>query len=109
MWPCLLEGTPCIRVLCTLWTCLLCLEGFELSLQPCSDCIVYRQSPLGRVDPSFRALSGRLKFTVRRHTFNKDYLSTAGVRLEELQRENTAALRVSLPGRLPCQDEKGAL
>ena len=27
---------------------------------------------LGPVDPSFRALSGRLKFTVRRHTFNKD-------------------------------------
>jgi len=32
----------------------------------------YRQSP---VDPSFRALSGRLKFTVRRHKFNKDSLS----------------------------------
>ena len=26
----------------------------------------------GPVDPSFRALSGRLKFTVRRHKFNKD-------------------------------------
>jgi len=26
------------------------------------------------VDPSFRALSGRLKFTVRRHKFNKDSL-----------------------------------
>ena len=36
--------------------------------------IVYRQSPLGHVDPSFRALPGRLKFTVRRHQFNKDYL-----------------------------------
>ena len=35
----------------------------------------YRQSPLGPVDPSFRALSGRLKFTVRRHKFNKDSLS----------------------------------
>ena len=34
-------------------------------------CIVYRQSPLGPVDPSFRALSGRLQFTVRRHKFNK--------------------------------------
>jgi len=34
-----------------------------------------RQSPLGPVDPSFRALSGRLKFTVRRHKFNKDSLS----------------------------------
>ena len=37
--------------------------------------IVYRQSLLGPVDPSFRALSGRLKFTVRRHQFNKDSLS----------------------------------
>jgi len=36
--------------------------------------IVYRQSPLGPVDPSFRALSGRLKFMVRRHKFNKDSL-----------------------------------
>ena len=30
---------------------------------------------LHEVDPSFRALSGRLKFTVRRHKFNKDSLS----------------------------------
>ena len=35
---------------------------------------MYRQSPLGPVDPSFRALSGRLKFTVRRQKFNKDAL-----------------------------------
>ena len=34
-----------------------------------------RQSPLGPVDPSFQALSGRLKFTARRHKFNKDSLS----------------------------------
>jgi len=33
--------------------------------------IVYRQSPLGPVDPSFRALSGRLKCTVRRHKLIK--------------------------------------
>ena len=31
-------------------------------------------SPLGPVDPSFRALSGRLKFMVRRHKFDKDSL-----------------------------------
>jgi len=31
-------------------------------------------SLLGPVDPSFQALSGRLKFTVRRHKFNEDYL-----------------------------------
>jgi len=32
-------------------------------------------SLLGPVDPSFRALSGRLKFTVRRPKFNVDYIS----------------------------------
>jgi len=33
-------------------------------------------SSLGPVDPSLRALSGRLKFTVRRHKFNRDSLSS---------------------------------
>ena len=42
--------------------------------------MVYRQSPSGPVDPSFRALSGRLKLKTRRHKFNKDSLSGAGVR-----------------------------
>ena len=39
--------------------------------------VVHRVSSrlLGPVVPSFRALSGRLKFTVRRHKFNKDSLS----------------------------------
>jgi len=52
-------------------------------------CIVYRQSPLGPVDPSFRTLSGRPKFTVRRHKFNKDslflslHLQLAGVGLDQ--------------------------
>jgi len=36
-------------------------------------CVGYG-SLLGPVDPSFRALSGRLEFTVRRHKFNKDSL-----------------------------------
>ena len=36
----------------------------------------FGQSPSGPVDPSFRALSGRLKFTVRRHKFNKGFLSS---------------------------------
>jgi len=36
--------------------------------------IVHRHSPLGPVDPSFRALYGRLKLTVQRHQFNKDSL-----------------------------------
>ena len=40
---------------------------------------MHRQSPLGPVDPSFRALPGRLKFTVRRHKCNKDFLSAGGV------------------------------
>ena len=34
--------------------------------------MVHRQSSSGPVDPSFRVLSGRLKFMVRRHKFNKD-------------------------------------
>ena len=38
-------------------------------------------SPLGPVVPSFRALAGRLKFTVRRHKFNTDSLSSRGVLL----------------------------
>jgi len=38
-----------------------------------------RQSPLGIVDPSVQALSGRLKFTVRRHKFNADSLSGDGL------------------------------
>ena len=37
---------------------------------------VYRQVCVGPVDPSFGALSGRLKFTGRRHKFNKDSLSS---------------------------------
>jgi len=44
-------------------------------------CMVYCQVSLGPVDPSFRALDGRLKFTVRRHEINKDSFST-GLRQE---------------------------
>ena len=44
------------------------------------------RSPMldGPVDPSFRALSGRLKFTVRRHKFNKDssFLTRASPQLQ---------------------------
>ena len=44
---------------------------------PKPETLVHRVSSslLGPVDPSCRALSGRLKFTVRRHKLNKDYLS----------------------------------
>ena len=38
--------------------------------------IVYRYSLLGPVDPSCRALSERLKLTVRRHKFKHDSLSS---------------------------------
>ena len=38
------------------------------------------ESPLGTVDPSFQALSRRLKFTVRRHEFNTDSLSSSKMR-----------------------------
>ena len=43
----------------------------------------------------FRALSGRLKFTVRRHKFNKDSLSTGqrfGVLSEKPEAEQVALL-----------------
>ena len=39
-------------------------------------------SRVGPVDPSFRALSGRLKFTVRRNKFNKDSLSRGDLSAE---------------------------
>ena len=42
--------------------------------------LLYRVSSdlLGPINPSFRAISGRLKFTVRRHKFNQDSLSLEG-------------------------------
>jgi len=47
----------------------------------CSLVVAYRlyivHRLLGPVVPSFRALPGRLKFTVRRHKFNEDSLSGA--------------------------------
>ena len=43
-------------------------------------------------DPSFRALSGRLKFMVRRHEFNKDSLSRRGSTCQ-------VAVRARLPPR----------
>ena len=51
------------------------LDGRVLSAE-----VVHRVSSslLGPVAPSFRALSGRLTFTVRRHKFNKDSHSAEG-------------------------------
>ena len=47
--------------------------------------MVYRQIRLGPTDPSFRALSGRLNFTVRRHKSNKDSLSSTFLSLTLLE------------------------
>ena len=55
-------------------------------------------SLLGPVDPSFRAFSGRLKFTVRRHVFDQKSLS-----LQDLEVEMK-----SLPGRYD-PDNGGAM
>ena len=49
-------------------------DAARMELSPQDALKVCRQSPLGPVDPSFGALAGRLKFTVRRHKFNKDSL-----------------------------------
>jgi len=43
-------------------------------------------SPLSPAHPSFRALSGRLKFTVRRHKFNKFFSLFGRWRLGYIQR-----------------------
>ena len=51
-------------------------------------CGVYRVAAglIGAVVPSFRALSGRLKLTARRHEFNKDPLFwAADLRTEVVQ------------------------
>ena len=44
----------------------------------CTERIALKR-PLHRIDPSVRALSGRLKFTVRRQRSNKDSPSTASL------------------------------
>ena len=64
-WPWLSRQSPSNRLRCAL----------------CVRKVVHRVSSslLGPVDPSFRALSGRLKFIVRRHKFNKDSLFENGI------------------------------
>ena len=68
---------------------------------------VHRQSPLGPADPSFRTLSGRLKFMVRRHKFNKDSSITARWWGASKRRcefhtkyQNTKAVRLTRNGRV---------
>ena len=53
------------RVVCRFEGSGFAVSGFGFEVDGCA----------GPVVPSFRALSGRLKFTVRRHKFNKDSLS----------------------------------
>ena len=48
------------------------------------------------VDPSFRALSGRLKFTVRRHKFNKDSLPASTLAVGD---QGQWTIKVSADGR----------
>ena len=51
-------------------------RGAQVGAFPWVRICLYRVSSsiLGPVDPSFRVLSGRLKFTVRRQNFNEDSL-----------------------------------
>ena len=56
---------------------------------------------LGPVDPSFRALAGRFQFTVRRHKFNEDSLSSEtseGFRFRFRFRVEELAVRVQVLG-----------
>ena len=59
--------------------------------------IVYHQSPLGPVDPSFQTLSGRLKLTVRRLKLDGDSLSSLAA---VLNRGGGQSLILPQPGRL---------
>ena len=55
--------------------------------------IVHRQNPLGPVDPSYRALSGRVKFMVRRHKFNKDSSLFFGRQSDRRKQVSSRAVR----------------
>jgi hypothetical protein len=58
-----------------------------------SSCV--SSSLLGPVDPSFRALSGRLKLTVRRHKFNNSSFSfgrSIGEKVDELKKGKSKVL-----------------
>ena len=55
-------------------------------------------SLLGHVDPSFRALSGRLKFTARRHKFNKDSIPSGSGKTKSLDQ----VMSLCPPRRVQC-------
>ena len=61
--------------------------------------MVHRQSLLGTVDPSFRALPGRLKLMVRRHKFNEDSSLCKGAQ----KRAPVVALPSFQPTNFPLQ------
>ena len=67
-------------------------------------------SLLGPVDPSFRALSGRLKFTVWRHKFNKDALSSYEISVSACLRPAASFLRARerarVQDKLPVIEDK---
>ena len=56
---------------------------------------------LGPVDPSFRALSGNLKFMVRRHKSNTDSLLTKGIQTPMARGRYTK--NIGGPGPVGCQ------
>jgi len=53
-------------------------QGSSNNLESCSRASTSEIVVFSPVDPSFRALSGRLKFMVRRHKFTQDSLSGLG-------------------------------
>ena len=58
-------------------------------------------SLLGPVDPSFRALSGRLQIAVRRHKFNQDYISLGEIDIHDLLRNKSEGTPVSFSTGVP--------
>ena len=62
---------------------------------------VYRQSSIGPVDPLLRALSGRLRFTVRRHTLNEYSLF-----MEETSEETSLPTALTLDRSHPTNHRK---
>ena len=67
----------------------------------CRFLVVHRasSSPLGPVAPSFRALSGRLKFTVRRHKIHKDSPPLTDSRLDQIRPSRRSSAILTPGGR----------
>ena len=67
----------------------------------------FRSSPLGPVDPSFRALSGRLKFTVRHHKLIK-VLFSEGLRGRDAARIEVAGARLGVERMCAAPEREGS-